>query len=483
MADRLPSIQRLADEVRLVRRGHETVEKSLAFLASSRAELQAYNHPEDLGVAAYDDTPDLTARALAINFDFVRNALLEQLWSREIFIGPDVVDELLFYAARRPGVADPLLETLEFLRDRRATRPGFVLFPLHSFGILGAGALQRHDLPKVQYTHPEAGIALTPQTNVLRETLEWIERTRVAFNVRKRVDPELIRHWHRSRAPWLERNALLAIRMTTQRGSYYATERVVLSRIRAATAQLAMVAAFQNPSPDPASHLFSSSHINNWETLDIHHYMVFSDHPRQARTLAGDCVPIHGRGSPIVELSDLSIEIDPTYRGARRTVASIEVAVRDVYRGHLRHMWRRQRNVRTRTYDRLFEALAFFLRSFQGGGRGWSGTVSLATAFEMLLTDSYSSGVSRRLERRLKLVLRGTRGTVLYQEAFRAMYKARGDLVHAGTEPTGLDLRRGQQAFVVAFCVIAGRISHLSSSTEDAMLYLTGDDPAADAGS
>lgn len=473
---RMPAVTRLADDIRSRTRGKQTVGGAVAFLVSRRSELSKFAGPDDLGEAAYGDQPSPAAKALAVNFDFVRNAIVEELWQREIFIGTSVMDDLLFFAAREPSVRDPLLKTLQFLRDRRATRPGFVLFPLHSLGILRAGLLRGNARPQAQYIHPDWGLALTPQTNSLDQTIDFLGRVRVGFGIHKPVDAELVRHWYRSRTRWLERNPMLAIRMTTQRGSYYDTEALVLSRVRAATAQMAMVSTFQSPNVDRPSALFSSSRINNWETLDIHHYIVFADNPGRTGTLDGDCVPIHrGRGVGIVELSDLSIEIDPTYRGSRKTILAIDAAIGLVFRGHLEHMWPRKRNARTRTNARLFESLRFFLRSFHLGGASWSATVSLATAFEMLLTDSYSRGVSGRLSRRLALVLRGIPGTRKYQSAFAGLYRARGNLVHAGADPGAVDLKTAQQAFVHAFCVIAPRVGALSTRTQSPMRDLTGD--------
>ena len=263
--------------------------------------------------------------------------------------------------------------------------------------------------------------------------------------------------------------------MTTQRGSYFDTEPVVLSGVRAATARLAMVSSFQWGDPDRPSRLFSSLRTNNWETLDIHHYIVFSDNPARSGTLDGDCVPVQSRGARIVELSDLSIEIDPGFTGRRVTIAKIDGAIAAVYQGHLGHMWRRRRNARTRTYDRLFASLSYFLRSFHNDGKSWSAAVSLATAFEMILTDHYSAGATRRLKRRLKLVLRGVRGRAAYEEAFDELYAARGDLVHAGTDATHLDLRMTRQAFVHAFCVVAGRVAALPVRASAPMQVLTGD--------
>jgi hypothetical protein len=162
MAPRLPPVNRLADDLRKVKWSRkQTVGGSLEYLVAHRDELAAYEYPEDLGVAGYDDEqPDARARALAVNLDAVRNAVLEELWRREIFLGTEVVDQLLFYAAKREGERDPLMATLEFLRDRRATRPGMILFPLHSFGILRAGLLRGDTKERVQFIDARQGLRL-----------------------------------------------------------------------------------------------------------------------------------------------------------------------------------------------------------------------------------------------------------------------------------------------------------------------------------
>lgn len=473
---RLPPLTRLAADVRAVTWARrQTVARSITYLVQHRAELSAFEHPEDLGLAALEEPPDPTARAFAINLGAVRVALAEQLWMREIFIGMDVLDELLFFSVKDPTVTDPLMGALEFLRDRRATRPGLVLFPLHSIGVLQAGLFRGGTVERAQYLQSDWGIALSPQNNVMRETIAFVDRARRAFGVHKPVDPEDLRHWYRSRARWLEVNPLIAIRMTSQRGSYYDTEAVVLSRVRAATAQLAMMAAFQNPQPDRPSRIFSSSRNNNWETLDIHHYVVLSDAAGRRDALVGDCIPIRARGARIAELSDLSIEVDPRFRGRRRTAQQIDAAMRLVYGGHLAHMWPRQRDVRTRTHDRLFASLSYFLRSLHNGGQNWSAAVALSTAFEMVLTDSYAPGVTNRLQRRLRLVLTGVAGTRAYQQAFEDLYNARGNLVHAGSDQLDLELHIARRAFVEAFCVIAPRVPALDDHDQSPMRTLTRD--------
>ena len=62
-------------------------------------------------------------------------------------MGLSVLDELLFYEFTRSGATDPVLGVLERIRDARLTRPGLILYPLHSFGIYGAGILHTFTKP------------------------------------------------------------------------------------------------------------------------------------------------------------------------------------------------------------------------------------------------------------------------------------------------------------------------------------------------
>lgn len=72
----------------------------------------------------------------------VGNALIAELWLLESLLGSEVLDDVLFAAAADPFQTDPLMAVVEYLRDRRANRAGFVLFGLRSFGAVGAGLSQ-----------------------------------------------------------------------------------------------------------------------------------------------------------------------------------------------------------------------------------------------------------------------------------------------------------------------------------------------------
>ncbi|GAA4243723.1 hypothetical protein [Dactylosporangium darangshiense] len=121
----------------------------------------------------------------------------------------------------------------------------------------------------------------------------------------------------------------------------------------------------------------------------------------------------------------------------------------------------------------MFEAVSFFRRSHQGRSDDWAAVISLATAFEMLLTDSYEPNVAKRLRKRTQALLRGIRGTALMQQSVEDLYYARSATVHSG-EPQNIDLSTARRAFVLAFQEIMQRMPTLRAGEEKPLAFLTG---------
>ena len=244
---RFPAAKKLAKELsskKTLRR--QDVTQSIAYLHQHRTELEQYESIEHLALSAYGDQPSRSARALGKHIEAIRAVLARELWARRLFIGVTVLDDMLFYAARDAAVADPILEVLERIRDSGLHRPGLIIFPLHSFGVLGAGLLGPLRSTRYVYVNSSYDLALTPQTNSMRQTLDFMEDIRGPLSIRKRIPEDLIEHWRRSRgARWLERNPLLAVRVATISGYYYENEFLLLGRLRALTTFITMLSTLQ----------------------------------------------------------------------------------------------------------------------------------------------------------------------------------------------------------------------------------------------
>ncbi len=480
---RLPAVRSLAASIRSTRRGKQTLADAADYLVDHRAELALFEDPEHLAIStdreyALPGTTNATirtAKALSHNIAALRGEMGKELWARQIFIDAEILDELIFYVAREGHGSEPVVGVLEWIRDARATRPGLLVFPLHSLGVLGAGLLAPSH-GRVSFVNAARGYALTPQTNDLDRTLEFLDEARAAFGISQAIPVELLRHWRRSRPTgWLERNPLLVVRTVHVPGSYYGSEWLLVSRVRAATGLLAMLAALQPERADRAPRLFSSRMMNNWQTLDIHHYLTLFAGVGRSRELGGQCIPIHSGRTFVSELSDLAIDIDPAHWRRRDALAKrVHDAVDVVYAEYLRAQFARKPDARERTVRKLFESMCYFRRAFQGAPGSWSGKVALATAFELLLLDS-SSAIRHTLVRRSKLLLKGTAGTRSMQAAVEDLYVARSELVHAGDDSADVDLRFAREAYVRCFVEIAGRITSLGRQSATPLGDLIGD--------
>lgn len=478
MAERLPAVAPFASTINDTKLAKKTrVRDSTGFLLSNQVELASFATVDDLAIEAYDD-PKSNAERFVWHLTEIRRVLARVLWARQIFVGLSVLDEILFYEFTRSGATDPILGVLERIRDARIARPGLILFPLHSFGIYSAGIVHSFTEHRITAIDATWGIAVTPQTNNLDLTLQFLEDARKEFGIPERLPYELIEHWRRSRpTEWLERNPLLAVRALHAPGGYYENEFLILARVRAAATLLAMLATFQSAERSRGEVLFSSSSVNNFQTLDIHHYIVLYSKPGKKAELAGDCVPVHGSRPAVVETTDLNIDLDATFWTTRRrgTADRVEWAVGTVYTGLLRYSIGGIDDARARTHRKLFESMAYFKRSFSTSEREWRETVSLATAFEMMLTDGYQSGVTKRLERRVQLLLKGVRGTTKYQAAVRELYEARSQIVHLGNRNVTVDLNTARHAYVLAFCALADRLSAIKPKSATPLQDLIGD--------
>lgn len=470
---RLPAVAGLADEIR--GKGNNSPDKSTDYLARNRAELLTYPSIDVLAMfsdpeyAPSTTTPQTMkqAKALVYHFTKVRSAIAHELWSRGIFIGIEIIDELAFHGARDDNVTDLILECLTRIRDGHMNRPGLILFPVHSFGVLSAGLFYPLRRGQLTIVNNDSGYALFPQSNDLSRTFDQLQRAAAGLGVNRAVPRELIEHWRKSRgAEWLERNPLLVVRANHLPGSYYANEHLLMNRVQSIVGLLSLLAALQPATSDRVGYLMSSSRMNNWETLDIHHYLALYDAPARKTELAGDCVPVHGGRMEVSELAALGFDIDPTYWRRQVTLGTdMQAQVEKLYLAQLQlKLAGKKLNAQGRTINRMFGSLQMFRRSFANSTDDWTGRVALSTAFEMLLTDHYG-GVRATLASRSKELMRGQRGTRAMQQAIGDLYVSRSEFVHGAEQTTSADMHLARRAYALSFLELSKRVDQISATT------------------
>ena len=469
---------RATEQVRLS--GRHSLAQSVKFVADHAQALSVYEFVDDLALDAYeDDVPDRKldrrdANALVHHLTIIRSAIARVVWTRQLFVGVSVLDQILFDAVRRRDSDGPIAAVFRTIVDRELYHPGIIVYPLHGFGVLRSGLVHAITGQHLTLLAEEFGFALTPQTNSINKTIDFLNECCIELGIRKAVPEELLEHWDRSRpAKWMSRNPLLVARTSTVPGDYYENQFLLAGRLRVVTTFLLMLSTLQTDESERAEVLFSSAMVNNQETLDIKHYMVLSDVPYNAEALEGQFVPMNASRLAMAELSDLPVEFHPDHWVENVDEARAVFRALDyLYEHELGSSFGPDADTRdARVYRKLARALVYFHRSFSESHERWQSVVSLAIAFETLLTDSFASGVRHRVVRRVSLLLRDDHDCTALSRSVERLYAVRGRLMHGEDVGDPGELLAAQHAFTRTFVVLIDRLpERLPSAWPDAPL-------------
>lgn len=446
------------------------VKNALAVLYRRRNELTIYGDVE--GFATAEPEP----KDLIKHFSALRSEMAAGLWPEQLFIGSSVLDELLFEALIDQTISDPVAHVFQRIVTSGVHEPGMIVYPVHSFGVLGFGVVQFLTQADAYVDLPEAGVCLTAQTNSIEGTLQFLEHARSTFGINKSVPRDSVKHHRRSSLDWLEKNQLLAVKVHSFSGYTYENQALLTVKLEIATSLIFMLATLQ-PSRDNELLLSSSSsRINNFQTLDINHYLVLERTPSTGEELNARRIPMNVKRSELVNLCDLQIDIDPDHWSEKPDIlGKLVESLDEVGKGYTRAATLRQNQVADRMYRKLFGALSFYRRSFHSQAKRGEPAIFLATAFEMLLTDYFSPGVKNRLKRRYKLAVASDEEVSNLSGLIGELYDRRSETVHQGKVEGPIDLRLVQKAFVFAFIGVVARMKALPQESSQPIADILGD--------
>ena len=330
----------------------------MSFLLGKRNELAPWETLVELALA---DDEGTAPSGVLHHFSLLVNAIALELWRGEIFHREKCTRRCFVSTAEGSLSGGP---DTGHCRDNRAlwsSSPRSRGLPI---------ALFRHPWCRschFRSTHPSIratgsrGCSRTPRGHAWWALSVHRGRTRGARHSAE-VDQELIAHWIRSRPiAWTSKNPLAAVRVRSFPGEYYENQRMLTDTIEFAAGAVCLMAALQRRATDDAFSMFSSRLMNNWETLDIDHYLVLFPRPG-GRKLAGDCVPFRAERETLVDLCELALDIDPRQWRSRRGLAGrITQAVSRVQRGYFKKaLTSTDQGVEARVYRKFAPLCASF---------------------------------------------------------------------------------------------------------------------------
>jgi hypothetical protein len=405
-------------------------------------------------------------------------AIREQLGRNDIYIGLSVINEILYSAVVDQDTADPIEKVFASIVRAGVHKPGILVFPLVSIGFSGFGLFQHNTKASLDVPVLDAGLVLTPQTNSLDETRRFLDRACKHLGIPKKIDADILEHYHRSRpTKWLRANPLIALSVRSFMGSYYANQYAFLIKLKLAITVILMASVLQpDAEKENLDYAFSSSRVNNRSTRDINHYLVFENFGRRKK-LYGNCIPMNLDADEFAELSSFRAELRPAlWKKNASLIAEIADAVRKVERKYVWHAGREfEGGAQARVCRKLFDSMAYFRRSFLGRADPGAHVIDLAIAFEVLLTDSFASGVGARLVRRFKLAVSDAELADSLSEQLVFLYNARSEVVHKGRLETQFDVTAVRKAYIHAFVGVVKRLDTIPRTSGAPIKEMLGD--------
>jgi hypothetical protein len=452
----------------------KSIQQSDNFLAAKHNQLSRLDSVEDLVL----DETKLSARdrqAIEHHILNIRAATARALWLKEIYVCPSLLDDFVLGTAKQGGIGIAA-RVLNNLTTAGAETPGFVLYPLTSFGMKMPGLFQSDPALKDFTVFRTAGFAASTQVNSVKAGYHRLTEMARALGIRGKIDLWDIEHFAHS-ATWLGRNPLLLVRLTSHTGDMYENQFVYKLKLRSAASALLMLHALSLETEGPNDKFRSSLHVNNFQTLDIHHYLIGEGLP--TGNISTRRVPMNVSPLDLARLSDVAATISTEAMATsrmKRFETQIVVALKTVERGYFQHVNLTSKSkAQARLYKRLVTSLDWFRQSFGSHSNESEAVVALAVAFETLLTDSYQPGVADRIIRRVGICLKGFPGVDEYKRSVLEVYYARGSIVHTGELGQTANVTKAQGAFARCFCSIASRLASWTPTANDPMMNLLGD--------
>jgi len=402
----------------------------------------------------------------------LRLELRRLLAGEDIHVGIEILDPLLFRLIR-DGSEDPIAEAVAELNQQAFHEPGFVLYPLHSYGVMRPFSFGRPSRDEVVFS--DLGVAVVPPTKSIQQTIKFVEEAALALGINSSIPSHALSQEHANRRfRWLSENPLMMIRVRSYAVGAYENQSEYMRKLGLGAAQVMLLSVLADPT-DPKR--FSSSRSSD-ETLDIRHYLVF-ENAGAGRELSYRRVPMNLSATALAQLSDLNVDLHLETLKAPTGIqlsARSEAAINGLAVFHRANVVPgRQDTARTRFALKLLDSTYWFRRSFTGSAMDHEAIVSLAVAFEALLIDSYSGGVTARIVDRATHILKAEGQPRAVIEIVRKLFSARGNVVHAGSTTSKLDLPLARKAYAYCLMHILERLARIDETTTTAVGDLLGD--------
>lgn len=443
--------------------------KSLNFIYSKKTNFGTMSYYEFVDCIINND-PQF--KGVDFHMIFLRKKIIYTLRQLNIFIGSDTVDELIYYSALQSAQTSFIPTLIALIKNNHFHEHALVVFPVHSFGLLGFGLLDfvmKGKGAKISYTcTPAKDISVSAQTGSLEDFISLFKSICRQQRIKAPNNDtiETIRHYYRSRnLKWLGSNPLVVFqfRMSRSGSSLYENE-FFIRKFFELNAILVYTYFLYDKSKKLVSKYeshFSSANTNNYETMNLYHYLLFSKNNKN--NLKCECVPVHDKKLKIAYTTSLDIEVNSTRPAIKKIIEPFRESLVKIFIAvYSPDSKEDQAKKKKRVMTKLHTALEFYKESFNAIHE-YEKIINLNTAFEVMFLDykgAQNTGTGKEICNRIYKLTHSAKSKKSYSE----LYYKRNEIIHSGQKNNleGVDIFVAQMTFIKCFVHLVKKLDALT---------------------
>lgn len=351
-----------------------------------------------------------------------------QFRKNNYYISSSGLDQIIFYCIQNSTVQDFINDVFNEIQLNNLTEKSIVIFPIHNFGFQFFGIKNIFDSSLTLLKYED--FQISTQTNSIEKTKQLISDFCLK-HIGKQLNDGDLQHYYLSRSlKWLERNPLLLFSFNFSQLNPFENQAIILEKLAHITNQLYFVSVLRSENSD-LGRLFSTKMTNNWETLDLKHFLTINGFNQSML-----CKPIHYKYDLLFNEMHLNIDLLSKTTKIVKWERDAIKCLDKIFEGNKNYLL--TGDINFKIYHKVSNSLKYFRRSVKAVNEE-DKIININIAIEALLLDNEGDKHTKIFDR-LEKSLKYYRSKAVSLEQVDKVIKERNNIVHnAEFNNTGID--------------------------------------------
>jgi hypothetical protein len=432
-------------------------ENSIQRFIRSKENFEGFFSFEDWYIYASDIDETLANKEIQY-LDAIKKYFDYQFRKNNYYLSSSGLDQIIFYCIQNSSVQNFINDVFNEIQLNNLTEKSIVIFPIHNFGFqfFGIKNIFNSSLTSLLYED----FQISTQTNSIEKTKNLINNFCLK-QIGKPLNKGDLQHYYLSRSlKWLERNPLLLFSFNFSQLNPFENQAIILEKLAHITNQLYFVSVLRSENSNLGK-LFSTKMTNNWETLDLKHFLTINGFNQSML-----CKPIHYKYDLLFNEMHLNIDLLSKTKKIVKWERDAIKCLDKIFEGNKNYLLTGE--IKFNIYHKISNSLKYFRRSVKSVNEE-DKIININIAIEALLLDNEGDKVSKIFDR-LEKSLKYYRSKADSLEQVNKVIKERNNIVHnAQYSNVGIDFIMIYRMYCKVVNFITDNILEIDNSKSNKM--------------